>query len=899
MKWMKMGKSWSVIENNKTILWVLLFSFLLHPNLSGQTFRFTFRNTPLSEALIRISAQLDVKVAFNSKKLGSEIINKDITGNSAEEVITNLLKDSGFEYTIKYNRYLIFEKDKKGEEYDGIKYQLIGSVSDRKSGEQLPFATVILNDKNLQIPASENGSFCIKDINTNPVHLFISYIGYYPLDTTILLTDSLSVIKLELNNRFQMIDSIVIKGSKIEMVDLRNDVDFATTMNLTRLMDLPNLAETDIFRMLQVLPGISYTENSQGLNIRGCSSDQNLVLFDGQTLYNLSHYYGVVSALNPNVIKDLQIYKGGYDSRFGERVSGIVDITGKSGNQYKPTVYGDINLLSANLTAEVPVGKKISVIGAVRRSYSDIYSTQFANNLFDRYIGQFRGDSLTIINQTQPTFYFYDYNAKITFRPSDLESFSLSLYGGKDYFRNSYSGSSGRMIIDATDKNTWSNYGIGASWLKQWNESLFSNLQAGSSGYDNQASNLTAIDRSHWDEADPRFLPDPVNNFNTSNQNKLKDFYLSMKNIYRISNHNELNFGFQARENNIYYHKDADKVYVYDNMKQSGWMGSAYLQDRFIIFNNLTLKPGLRLSYFNNTRAWYAEPRFSVNYRFSDAFSVRIATGRYIQFINQVQAYQETGYNKDFWVMADDDVHPTISSNHFIAGFTAEKWKFLLDAEIYYKSFTGLQEYIFISQFLKNSDFPKYFPGKGKNNEPYEAISFPSFYITGTGKTYGADLLLRYKGKNYSSWLSYSLGRSIQNFSLINSGNDIPALADQPFQISWTNMLSLGQWNFGTIMLYSAGRPYIDHASNNINQPIVRTYNRLPDYFRSDLSVNYNLSLHKIKLKPGIIFINIFNNHNYFDVNTRKFDFENTSFSEITLIQSQAFSVNMFIHFIF
>ncbi len=182
---------------------------------------------------------------------------------------------------------------------------------------------------------------------------------------------------------------------------------------------------------------------------------------------------------------------------------------------------------------------------------------------------------------------------------------------------------------------------------------------------------------------------------------------------------------------------------------------------------------------------------------------------------------------------------------------------------------------------------------------PLRTKPLPSFYVTGTGRSYGMDLLLRYKGRKYTSWLSYSLGRSIQNYSVINFGNDIPAPTDQPYQLSWTNMLSAGKLNFGTITLLSSGRPYIDFSTSSINLPIVRNYKRLPDYFRSDFSINYNFSLHKAKFKTGLSFINIFNTQNYFDVNTRKFDFENTSFSETTLIQSQSFSINMFIHFVF
>ncbi len=880
---------------NRTVHLIILFPLFFLGSATAQTYTLSFHQTSLSTALIQVSKQYDIKVAFDSEKLSSVTIDREVKGSSPDEIMKDLLAGSGFEFTFRHDRYLIVEK----EDVKTImpeKCQIVGSVSDGENGELLPYATVILYNINLLTSASESGSFCIKDVSSNPVHLMVSYIGYMPADTTVAWNGPLLNIEIKLQRRTKLLDTIYVNGNTIEMVDLRNDVDFATTIDPSRLIDLPVLAETDIFRSLQLLPGISYSENSSGLNIRGGTSDQNLVLFDGQTLYNLSHFYGVISSINPNVVKDLQVYKGGYDSRFGERVSGIIDITGKSGNQSKPTVYGDLNLLDANITAEIPVTKRFTMIAAVRRSYSDIYSTEFSNDLFTRNISTLRRDSSSIVNQSKPAFSFYDYNAKLTYRINNLENFSVSLYGGKDYFFNSYGQESRKFNICSTDNNTWSNYGISATWIKQWDESFHSNLQMGTSGYSNDYANTTSIDHPESGNNDHRFLPDTVNTFNTYNQNQLSDIYISLRNNLKLSNRNELNFGVLARNNNIYYHKDADRIYIYDNTKQSALTSTMYIQDRILLSDKLIIKPGFRFSYYTGQQKFFIEPRLSVNYKFSKKVSVRMAAGRYFQFISQVLAQQETGYTKNFWVLADDSIHPAISSDHFIAGLTFESGRFLFDAEAYFKTFKGLQEYVFISQYLKNSDFPSYFP---KNDGETDSYASPSYYITGKGQSYGVDFLLRYKSRVYTSWVSLSVGRSLQQFPEINYDQVIPSMADQPFQISWTNMVTLGKWNLGTTTLYSSGKPYIDFTRGSTTDPIERSYKRLPDYFRSDVSVNYNFSILKARFKTGVTVYNIFNTQNYFDINNRKFDFEHNSFSETTLIRSQSLSVNLFIHFIF
>jgi ferric enterobactin receptor len=882
---------------NSPLLLVLFFIFPAELNLNAQIYRQDFHNISLSEALGRVSKQYDIKVAFDSGKLSSLNIDREVTGNSLNEFLSDLLLNSGFEYKYRYNIYLIFPQKRDNINSPKEGGQILGKVSDRETGEFLPYATIAFDDQNILVSASENGSFCIKNIYSNPVHLVISYIGYNQLDTAITWIDPQINLDLRLSRREHLLDTIVIKGEKLEMINLRNDVDFAATIDPSRLSDLPVLAETDVFRMLQLLPGISYAENSSGMSIRGGSSDQNLILFDGQTLYNLSHYYGVVSALNPNVIKDLLIYKGGYDSRFGERVSGIVDITGKSGNQVKPSVYGDVNLLSANVTAELPVSKKITVLGAFRRSYSDLYSTGFSKSLFERNMDWFGRDSINIVNQTRPKFYFYDYNGKLTISPNKAETFFISLYGGRDHYENFYSGTSNTFKIEGTDNNTWSNYGISTNWVRQWNESLLSNIQIGTSGYTNMSSNLTKIDRTKSLADSIPSLPDSINLFNTFNQNELCDIYLSLRNTLNVSNNSQLNFGFLTRRNTIYYHKDAEKIYVYDNTNLAGWTSSAYIQDKIRANDKLTIKPGFRLTFYGGTGKLYFEPRVSANYRISGALSVRMAAGRYYQFINQVLAQQETAYNKNFWVLADDYLHPVVNSNHFILGFTAEKGRFLFDGETYIKSFSGLQEYIFLSQFLKNSDFHDVFPKKLKPPEPDPAK--PSYFLTGNGRSYGLDLMLKYESSRFTSWLSYSYGRSLHQFKDINFGEDIPAPTDLPHQFSWTNMVAAGKWNFGTITLLSSGRSYVDFTKGTTALPLVRIYKRLPEYFRSDFSVNYNFSVRKAKFKTGATFINLFNTENYFDINTRKFDFENYSFSETTLIQSQTFSINLFLHFVF
>jgi ferric enterobactin receptor len=861
----------------------------------SQAYELAFReNVALSNALLQSSKTFGFKVAFDAQRLGAVHIDKIVKGSSKDEFVTNLLQNTGFTYIYKHGSYLIVEASTATPEIQNT-CQLLGTTFDNETGEQLPYASVFLPSENISISTSTNGTFGIKNIVSNPIHVIINYIGYYPIDTLLSWNTPSIYHSFKLKYKVNVIDSVHIHAKRLEMVDYRGDVDFSTTINPLKLIDLPMLAETDIFKTLQLLPGINYSENTTELSIRGGTSDQNLVLFDGQTLYNLSHYYGVFSSINPYIVKDIQVFKGGFDSRYGERISGIVDITGKSGNRMKPSFIADFNLLSVNLAMEIPVSKKLTFVGAARRSYSDILKTGFAKNLFELRDPKFNEDSVQIVNISEPQFHFHDLNAKLNYRVNEDENISLSIYEGKDYFYNTYSYlvKSKFSLVKNTDSSSIRNYGFSVNWQKQWNSSSFSSVTIGSSGYFNESYNLTKIDMFNQDGPDQKFLPDPQNIFEMQNNNHLKDYFVSLQNTISINSYNQLNFGFLFRRNDIFYHKDADKKYVYDNANQSAWLSSVFIQDRVLLLKNLRIKPGIRLSSYAGNRQFYLEPRFAAKYDLTENFSLRMATGRYYQFIAQVNSYQETGYTKNFWVLANDAANPVIKSNHYILGMAYQYKNFLFDAEAYYKDNTGIQEYIYLSQYTRHTKYNDYFP---TDQKPHPQ---PSYFINGSGKTQGIDFFVRYRNKNFTSWLSYTLSKGVQQFDSINLGQEIPAMTDQTHQISFSNLFSFGEWNIGAIALFSTGRPYISSSKNDNILPIKREYSRMPDFFRFDLSTNYNFKINSVRAKAGISIINLFNTQNYFDKSSRTFDFENSNFTETNMIPSQNLSLNLFLQISF
>ncbi len=865
---------------------ILLFSvflFLAHAGYS-QHFQFIFDNTPVSQALLEVAKKANIRISFDDSSMEQFYISKTIKTESVANVLSSIIENTGYVSEFKHSTWLIYRPLVKSNE-NTLHKHVSGIIYDHKTGERLPYATVVNVDNNKNIPATVDGTFSIEIKIKESTRIQILYMGYQTIDTVILLERSNTMLQFGMKQKLQNIATVNVKGNNLELLDIRKDAGHFS-LNPHRFSDLPNYGESDVFRALQLLPGISAHENSSQLNIRGSSADQNLVIFDGFTLYNLDHFFGVFSAINPNVIKDIQVYRGGFDSRYGERVSGIVDITGKSGNKSKPEIYGGINLISANLTTEIPLSKKLTLVAAARRSYTDAYSSWLADDILTDKIGK-TPRFPEADNVIKPEFYFGDFNTKLTWSPNQKENISLSIYGAKDELNSSNLLERESLMVTTEDYNNWGNYGLGLTWKKQQGPKYFTKLQLGHSGYFNNYENTTSFQSAN-DEGTPENAP---NNRETKEENDLIDYFINFQNTYFLNKNNQLEFGLSLKYNEFKFSKEAEHDFVYNRLNHSGILHTAYLLDQITLSDKLNLKPGFRVNYYNQTQKVYFEPRLLANYKLTDGLQLKLATGKYYQFLNKSTTEQSYGYNRDFWILADGKIHPVVSSNHYIIGASYETRKLFFDVEAYYKTVNGLQSYL----FYQNPDERRTMPIPNLPPEEQESSTF----VSGTGKAYGIDFLLKYEYTNFTSWLAYSLSKSTRSFNKINNGANIPAEFDQTHEVKWTNIYAFKNWSFSTLALYTTGHPYIESTVKDDDFNTIRTYNRLPDYFRVDLSVNYNFNIKNVNIKPGFSILNAFNTENYLDIYVRDFNIQDNEFSETTLVKAQDLTFNFFVNFRF
>ncbi len=875
-------------------IFFIVFLFLLSnlfvlKSFSQQTYIFEFNNTPLSEALTEIAQKTNIRLSFDSELLGKTKISRKISSLGVDGILTVLLEDAGFTYEFKHNTYLVYKKRQGQAKKAKPKIKIFtGIVFDGESGERLPYATIYALGQNLSVSTTVEGTFSVRLKDSTYNLLQVKYMGYQNFDTIINASQTEPLLKFGLTRKTQTIKTVNVRGEKLEMVDFSNDAGHVT-FNPSKFADLPNYGETDVFRALQLLPGISSFENSSQLNIRGSSADQNLVLLDGFTLYNLDHFFGVFSALNPNIIKNIQVYRGGFGSRYGERISAIVDIVGKSGSHAKPQFYGGINMISGNLTAEIPIAKKLTLVAAGRRAYSDVYSSWLADELLNDKLGQTRRLPSSNANVISPKFFFSDYNLKFSYQLNDKENVSFSAYSSKDNLNSSGSNSSNKGELDVVDTNNWGNYGLGATWNKQWGGRHFSSLQLGHSGYFNDYNNTTTITFNATSSTDSVVIIKNELDELTNESNELTDYFITFRNDYRLNSKNKLQFGLSARYNQFTYYKDASSDYIYDNLKSSAFLYTAFFQDNINFSNKITVKPGMRLNYYSNSGKFYMEPRLAGSYSARSGVTLKMATGKYFQYLNKSGTEQTYGYNRDFWVLANGDEYPVLSANHYIAGISFDKKDFYFDVEAYYKTIKGVQEYLFF-------DNPE---GRGGNDSRSQKSSQLSSFISGRGKAMGIDFLAKYEGTSFTSWLAYSLSKSTRRFDEINNGSEIPSDYDQTHELKWTNIYGHKKWNFSTLTIFTTGKPYIEYSSKDKDFNTTRVYDRLPGYFRTDCSANYSFNIKNVNIKPGLSILNVFNTENYLDIYTRVFDPGDNSYNETTLVKAQSLTFNFFVNFRF
>ena len=751
--------------------------------------------------------------------------------------------------------------------YDGKFEQdrttISGIVKDKESGETLPFANVFVKDTNIGTTTNADGFFTLFDIPSETSTIQVQYLGY-KVETLVLTPEmvkgKITILLIPDNNQ---LDEVVVSNDSGQQIIKMNKSVSQISLSPKKLASIPNLGEKDIFRAIQLLPGVSGTnESSSGLYVRGGTPDQNLVLLDGFTVYHVDHFYGFFSAFNSGAVKDIQLFKGGFPAEYGGRISSVMDLTGKTGNSNKLSLSAGLSLVSANATVEIPIGEKANLLIAGRRSYTDILKSGLYNSIFDLYndSNQTNGNNLPNFNgfqqnQTQPSFYFYDLNTKFSYKPSDKDIVSVSVYNGEDNLDSSRenqntfgSGTEERTInSDIEDLLNWGNWGSSVRWARQWSDKLYTNVVGAYSNYFSQRKRINDISIQLADSTN-------TNKSGLVEDNNLKDFTLRIHNEYKVNSKHSLEFGGQLTMNEVEYNYILNDSITVIDQKDKGLLKTAYLQDKWSPTEKLNIVGGIRATHFDVTDEIYYEPRLSVSYKVNDKVKFKGAWGKYYQFVNRIVREDVTQGSRDFWLLANKENSPISFSQHFILGTSYEVDDWLFDVEFFEKEMTGLTEFSLRFQSALGTD-------------PNDQLFFE-----GTGISRGVDFLIQKKVGKYTGWLGYTLSEVVHTFPDL-SNSPFYSLNDQRHEFKIVNVLKAGRWDLGATWVYGSGKPYtapngiytitlLDGTETEYVSIGEKNGLRIDPYHRLDLSATYNFNISSGKGEMGLSVFNLYNKTN-------------------------------------
>jgi hypothetical protein len=793
---------------------LLLFFFLTVSVVHAQDLFLKYTNTPLNRVLIDIRDSSDLPLSFDDHLLSKYSVTTDTAFTSPEKAIAFLIEP--FDLVLEKNEdvYVIYRSRAKKRKKQ---FLLTGQITDAVNGEPLSYSYVIVNGKTL--PTDLKGTFSFLSENDSIFDVKASHLGYYILDTVLAAATGLQI---PLYPSSIGLSEVVIRNKKVERTTQIGDKPGMMKVNHKVANFLPGYGDNSVFNLLRLMPGITAAgEQTNDLLIWGSYAGQSQVLFDGFTIYGLKNFNDNISAFNPLLAKDIEVMKGGYDARFGERVGGIVNITGKNGNPEKFGFTIDVNNMTLNTLFNIPLFKKASLQIAFRHTYYNIYNPDDMNFLVRQNND---ADSTNDIDvNIVPDYLFRDLNIKYSqhFKENDL--FYVILYGANDKFKYTVEDSLGpyrRLYKSATEDNIQS--GGTAFYGRSWRNGYTTNFNFSYSKLNNSFTDDLRI-----------LIPviDSVNQkIDKNSESILTEMQLKADNRFPLTRSHTLEWGAGLIANSVSLVEDTFRV----NMVNIGEEASRYFmyaQDYVAIGKKTVLKAGLRFTHALNLEKVYAEPRVSLSVQATDELKFNAAWGIYHQFFTQSSIVDELGNYRYIWTICDNEDIPVLEAQHFVLSGSFQNEYMTFSLEGYYKFTDGITRYIY---------FPKY---------NIEGIA------TGKSRSYGMDVFLQGTFGKHTAWIAYTLSKTEEFFNYFIERDYRRSPYDQRHEVKLALLLNFDPFFCSADYVYGSGFPFKPGTVQNDKS---EDYS----YSRLDVSFTYKFLDRKTKGEAGISILNVLNTQN-------------------------------------
>ncbi|WNJ15937.1 carboxypeptidase-like regulatory domain-containing protein [Pontibacter sp. G13] len=811
----------------------------------------------------RLESHYPVSFSYDDRLIDGIRVTARFRGIPLDTVLHRVLRNTELEHVSLARGQYVIRSKKRQSKTGGIwsYYRTIkGHVHDGATNQPIDYAQVYLEVNKSGAHSDDQGMFELELPAGRTDTLLISRIGYQALRIPIDAETKSFDLAIALSPVDVALDPVVIpetNGQVIEITDAANviSLDPETTPNMA------GFGEPDIFRTLLLLPGISSIDESvSNLNVRGGTMDQNLVLFDGITVYEPSHMFGRVSAFNDQAVKQVSIHRGGFHSKFGGRLSSVIDVEGAPTQPTEWHAGGSINLLNANIFGEAPIFKKQGAVRvAMRRSFSDLLSNPVYSRLFDNTFqeGVIFQDQVKLAEgqaiDLSPSFFFSDINLKMVYRPTPEDKLFVSFYRGNDNLKYYSLASHSEGEQSSFDELKLMNKGISFNWSRNWGAKLETSATLAMSTFEN------SYGYSFQDVSDLGEL-----RYDYYLDNQIKDYGFRFDATTRLNDRNTLESGMHlsmlSTNHQLGYYQtflpDMDSLELNKtDSDQVGGVMAVYAQHTYLPFNNLSVSIGGRGQYYSGTSQFYLSPRSTIKWAISNQVSLKGSVGKFHQFVNRTQHANLVHAGEDVWRLADADSIGVSQAWHYIVGGAYEGKDFLVNLELYRKDLNGLLTY-HTDSYIADEDL------QGQLN----------LFKDGSGWVNGLDLLVKKEWGSYVGWVSYTLAKTMYRFEEINNGSEFAANHDRRHTLKLVNMYRLNQWSFTATWMFNSGAPFTNIGSvegGAIPQITFGPKNaeNLPLYHRLDLSSSYEFQFReKWNGQVGLSIFNLYNRMNISDV---------------------------------
>ena len=696
-------------------------------------------------------------------------------------------------------------------------YTVNGIIKDKDTGELISGAVIKVKERpEISIETNEYGFYSLS-LPENDYTLIITDPKHKIVSKAVHLYEAVKV-NWDLEREDSLIEEVRLKKNK-SVASVRTKIG-ADVLDVESISKIPVfLGEKDIIKVIQFLPGVTSQEGKPGLSIRGGNPDQNLVLLDEAPIFNNSHLLGFFSTFNSDALRNVTLYKGNIPSQYGGRLSSVIDVKMKEGNNQEYNVNGGIGLISSRLSVEGPIQKgKSSFIISGRRTYADLF------------IPEQNGEKVKL--------YFYDLNAKANFQLNKNNSIHLSSYFGRD------------ILAFEDFKNNWGNFAGTLRWSSIISNKLFSNTSFTYSNYDYRRN--AQNDDGSLTEVNP----------NIRNIGFKQDFthYVGLKHTLR--------YGLQISQNYFSTRRLSETVKSdFLRTPRTMWENAVYINDDYKLNDKIFINYGLRASMLssdrnirnsnstvdNEAKSYFnLEPRVMVNYEFNKNNSINGGYNRNTQNIQTLSSFTD-GLNNDLWINVKK---PQIADQVFLGYVRKFNGGYEFSTEVFYKKMSNLVDY-----------------RDGINVDILDDIE-KNLVENGKGRAYGLEILAKKTSGRLTGWLSYTLSKSERRNDQINDGDWYNATQDKTHNLSIVANYKLTQkwtlsgafvYSTGIAVSYPVGRYEIDNEV--YLQYGKRNSSRMPASHRLDLNLTYEPN-HNRRFKGSWSFgvYNVYGRNNPFDI---------------------------------